>query len=236
MCGVWLRSKNSRSCGCLRSETTTQINRSKTKRRKVKKHRRGRHYLLFSPTYSSWKSMIRRCPRSGLLSLKTYNSVSIPTLCCKRWHRFEAFVQDMGKRPMGTALMRYLDSGSYEPGNVAWMSKMEQSAERSGKRAYLRLHKIHLKTKMSIRDAAQLALDIQQEEDLKVTAKSFHRVVMQALRLEARRLGKGMGWVEKHPIVTLFLNKLDSRSRRRSLLKASGEAKRLAEEESSNLT
>jgi hypothetical protein len=137
---------------------------------------------------------------------------------------------------MGTALMRYLDSGSYEPDNVAWMSKMEHSAERSGERAYLRLHKIHLKTKMSIRDAAQLALDIQQEEDLKVTAKSFHRVVTQALRLEARRLGKGMGWIEKHPIVTLFLHKLESRSPRRSLLKASGEVKRLAEEESSNLT
>jgi hypothetical protein len=115
------------------------------------------------------------------------------------------------------------------------MSKMEQSAERSGKKAYLRLHKIHLKTKMPIREAAQLALNIQQEEDLKVIAASFHRVVMQSLRHEAWRLGKGTDWMKQHAIATLFLNKLPDRNRRMDFFKAHDEVRRLAEEAESQV-
>jgi hypothetical protein len=156
---------------------------------------------------------------SVLYGFENYASVTPPVLCCDRWlHSFEAFVKDMGKRPFGTTLGRYLDAGNYEPGNVAWMSMMEQSAERSGKKAYLRLHKIHLKTKMP---TGQLALN--------------HRAVMQSLRHEAWRLGKGTDGMKQHAIATLFLNKLPDRNRRMDFFKAHDEVRRLAEEAESQV-
>jgi hypothetical protein len=63
---------------------------------------------------------------------------------CDRWlNSFEAFLTDMGNRPEGTTLGRYLDIGPYTKSNCAWQNPKEQAAEARGKRAMLALRKYH---------------------------------------------------------------------------------------------
>jgi len=62
-------------------------------------------------------------------------------------------------------------------------------------------------------NAAQTALDVQNGCNLSGVLTSFHRIVQDVLWPEARRQGKGTRWVNEHPIVVLFVDKLSSLSR-----------------------
>ena len=66
---------------------------------------------------------------------------------------------------------------------------------------------------MTIREAAQTALDVQDAVNLSGVLASFKEIVHEVLWPEARRLGKGTDFVNSHPIVTLFLSKLCSLNR-----------------------
>jgi len=89
---------------------------------------------------------------------------------------------------------------------------------------------------MTIQEAARTSLDVQDACNLSGVVASFHDVVMNTLWPEARRLGKGTEWVNRHPIVTLFIDKLASLNRTQCLCsdvmdnysRASAEVKKLA--------
>jgi hypothetical protein len=66
---------------------------------------------------------------------------------------------------------------------------------------------------MTIQEAAQTALDVQDACNLSGVLASFKEIVHEVIWPEARRLGKGTEWVNTHPIVTLFLSKLCSLNR-----------------------
>ena len=88
--------------------------------------------------------MTQRCTNTKATSFETYGGDGHKV--CERWrgeHGFENFLADMGERPEGTTLSRYLDSGNYEPGNVEWATWAQQGAERRGKTAMLALHGYH---------------------------------------------------------------------------------------------
>ena len=59
-----------------------------------------------------------------------------------------------------------------------------------------------------MKQAAQEALDVQDACNLSGVVGAFHRCVMNTLWPEARRIGQGTDWVNTHPIVTLYLDKL----------------------------
>lgn len=66
-----------------------------------------------SPTYSSWKSMKRRCRVQ-----RGYADRGIEV--CPRWLTFDNFLADMGERPPGTTIDRIDNDGGYWCGRCDW--------------------------------------------------------------------------------------------------------------------
>lgn len=105
----WLRMGKSLSCGCA-----------------VKRGRdRGRSY-----TYNTWRCMVRRCHDPSDKTFPKYGGRGIEV--CKRWHEsFEAFLDDMGKRPPGMSIDRIDNQRGYEPSNCRWATHSEQMKNRT---------------------------------------------------------------------------------------------------------
>lgn len=79
-----------------------------------------------SPAYQSWRAMIYRCSNPGSPAYKYYGGRGIKV--CKRWLKFENFLEDMGERPEGKTLDRFPDNdGDYKLKNCRWATKQEQS-------------------------------------------------------------------------------------------------------------
>lgn len=81
---------------------------------------------------------------------------------------------------------------------------------------------------MTIQEAAQTALRVQDACNLSGVLASFNRIVVDVLWPEARRLNKGTEWVNQHPICTLFLDKLSDLNRRGDFFSAHNEVEALA--------
>lgn len=115
-----LRSRKSRSCGCLKSELITQ-----------KSIRSGRSVStgIRSPEYQSWAAMCARVDstrtdRRGLDY--AFRGITI----CDRWRKFENFLIDMGKRPRGTSIERIDNDVGYRKSNCKWGTHSEQVKNR----------------------------------------------------------------------------------------------------------
>jgi hypothetical protein len=63
-------------------------------------------------------------------------------------------------------------------------------------------------TKTAMQLAAQTAIDCQDACNLSGVLASFKEIVHEVIWPEARKLGKGTEYVNRHPIVTLFIYKL----------------------------
>ena len=82
-----------------------------------------RHGYYGTPTYKSWSEMKRRCDKN----IQRYKDVEY----CKRWIKFENFLEDMGERPKGTTLDRIDFKGNYEPNNCRWATNEQQQNNKS---------------------------------------------------------------------------------------------------------
>jgi hypothetical protein len=81
---------------------------------------------------------------------------------------------------------------------------------------------------MTIQEAAQTALDVQNAVNLSGVLQSFRDIVMEVLWPEARQRNKGTDWVNSHPIVTVFLDKLSDLNLRPDFFRAYAEVQELA--------
>jgi hypothetical protein len=72
--------------------------------------------------------MMARCYNPTSNSHKFYASHGITV--CERWHSIENFIADIGERPEGLTLDRIDNDKGYEPGNMRWTTKTEQSRNR----------------------------------------------------------------------------------------------------------
>ena len=68
--------------------------------------------------------MLDRCRNPKARDFKYYGDRGIKV--CERWLRYENFLADMGRRPLGHSIDRIDNDGNYEPGNVRWATHSEQ--------------------------------------------------------------------------------------------------------------
>lgn len=80
------------------------------------------------PVYVKWQNMWQRVRQPS----PAYVGITV----CKRWEKFENFLQDMGEPPTGYSLDRINNAKGYSPSNCRWVPLSKQSVNRrSNKRA-----------------------------------------------------------------------------------------------------
>jgi hypothetical protein len=90
-----------------------------------------------NPLHGTWQQMLYRCTSRKHDSWKFYGAIGVRV--CSRWsdpeQGYKNFVADMGpnKPTPQHSLSRFGDVGTYEPGNVKWMTWAEQGVEKRKK-------------------------------------------------------------------------------------------------------
>lgn len=116
-----LRQKRTVSCGCVGREALLKS---------ALKHgynRRGKRTRI----HAVWGAMIQRCNNEKNKSFHNYGGRGIKV--CKRWLKFENFLEDMGEPPKGLSIERINNDKGYSLQNCKWATPKEQA---NNKRKY----------------------------------------------------------------------------------------------------
>lgn len=118
--GYSLKNGNTKSCGCLRREGNN------------KKH--GHSTTIgSSKTYHSWQRIVQRCMNPNVKNYKDYGGRGIKV--CKRWLKFENFLQDMGEPPtQNHSIDRIKNDLGYCKSNCKWSTRKQQQRNRRNSR------------------------------------------------------------------------------------------------------
>jgi hypothetical protein len=93
----------------------------------------GYHGQWDTPTWRSWISMRTRCTQPSARRYAQYGGRGIKV--CDRWNDFANFLADMGERPSLEHQVGRIDhDGNYEPGNVAWQTRAENTRDANRRR------------------------------------------------------------------------------------------------------
>lgn len=120
LCGISkLCVGNTKSCGCLKTDTLVLRNTT--------------HGLSNTPEYMSWKDMKKRCNNPKNKRYENYGAIGIKV--CSQWENdFEQFLSDVGNIPTDGnryTLGRIDNRLGYFPENCVWQLDVEQVREHS---------------------------------------------------------------------------------------------------------
>ena len=113
--GNSLRRGHTKSCGCLSIERAREnlIKRNTT------------HDMTHSLEYNSWRGMIGRCTNPNNIGYSNYGGRGITV--CKRWLKFENFLEDMGRKLEGLTIERKNNELGYFKENCIWANRTIQN-------------------------------------------------------------------------------------------------------------
>lgn len=117
-----VRSGNTKSCGCLKHETSAEMGRARSK-----------HGMSSTRLYAIWQGVIQRTTNPNSVSFSDYGGRGIAM--CQEWREFAVFAAAVGDPPTEHhTLDRRDNSKGYEPGNVRWATKAEQNHNKRNNR------------------------------------------------------------------------------------------------------
>jgi hypothetical protein len=88
-----------------------------------------KHGMSRTPEYAVWTTMLQRCHNHKAQNYESYGGRGI--LVADRWHKFENFIADMGRRPGPKyTLERKNNDLGYSPENCAWATYSENNSNR----------------------------------------------------------------------------------------------------------
>ena len=119
VCGELVRGTTN-NCGCLTFNKRSVIHK--------------KHGMFGTATYAAWASMLIRCKSDEERMMKSYKGRGIKV--CKRWHKFENFLKDMGARPDNLTLDRKNNNKGYSKDNCRWATREEQQNNRTNSRKF----------------------------------------------------------------------------------------------------
>lgn len=93
---------------------------------------RKTHGMTKSITYQRWQDMLRRVGLYGGRPAPGYEGVPV----CRRWHRFDGFLRDMGVCQPGLTLGRLNPRKGYSKRNCAWQTWPQQARAKRSNRWY----------------------------------------------------------------------------------------------------
>jgi hypothetical protein len=112
-----LRSAHTRSCGCLVAKATREANKT---------HGEG---VRRTKEYVAWYNMRQRCSNPNFPRFADYGGRGIKV--CKRWAKYENFLQDMGRSPSKELTLEHLNNNlGYCKSNCCWATRKAQANNR----------------------------------------------------------------------------------------------------------
>ena len=114
--------RHTNSCGCLFKELRATS---------LPGYKHGKYN---TKEYHAWEGMKRRCLYPSHANYENYGGRGIAV--CRKWlDSFVEFLNDVGYAPSNAhSIDRINNDGDYEPGNVRWATKSEQSANQRKRR------------------------------------------------------------------------------------------------------